>query len=101
MLSWLGGAGIAGWPTQFPQAEAYVAEWGTTAQVSVTGHSLGGGLAGYVAALAGREAYAFDAMPFEFAAEVRYAQIHGFWGAVFSGAAARYDDIHMLSLIHI
>jgi serralysin len=97
VLSWLGGAGIAGWPTQFPQAEAYYAEWGTTAQVSVTGHSLGGGLAGYVAALAGREAYAFDAMPFEFAAEVRYAQTHGFWSTLFSRAAARYDDIHMIS----
>jgi serralysin len=97
VLSWLGGTGIAGWPTQFPQAEAYFAAWGTTAHVSVTGHSLGGGLAGNVAALAGRAAYAFDAMPFEFAAEVRYAQIHGFWGALFSGAAARYDDIHMIS----
>jgi serralysin len=97
VLGWLGGAGIVGWPTQFPQAETYFAQWGTTAHVSLTGHSLGGGLAGYIAALHGDTAYAFDAMPFEFAAEGRYEQIHGFFGSLFSDPAARYDDIHMVS----
>jgi len=97
VLGWLGGAGIVGWPTQFPQAESYFAQWGTTAHVSLTGHSLGGGLAGYIAAVNDKAAYAFDAMPFEFAAEGRYEQIHGFFGELFSNSAARYDDIHMVS----
>lgn len=96
--SWLGGAGLVGWPTQFPDAEAYYKAWATTAHVSLTGHSLGGGLAGYVAALNDKPAYAFDAMPFEFAAEVRYDQLHGFWGALTSDAHARYDGIHMVSV---
>src|SRR4051812_34874105 len=98
VLGWLGGAGIVGWPTQFPQAESYFKAWGTTAHVSLTGHSLGGGLAGYIAALNDKTAYAFDAMPFEFAAEVRYDQLHGFWSALGSHPAARYDDIHMTSV---
>ncbi len=97
VLGWLGGAGIVGWPTQFPAAETYFAQWGTTAHVSLTGHSLGGGLAGYIAALHGDTAYAFDPMPFEFAAEGRYEQIHGFFGSLFSDPASRYDDIHMVS----
>jgi len=97
VLGWLGGAGIVGWPTQFPQAETYFAQWGTSAHVSLTGHSLGGGLAGYVAALHGDTAYAFDAMPFEFAAEGRYEQIHSFFGELSSNSASRYDDIHMVS----
>ena len=97
VLGWLGGAGIVGWPTQFPEAEAYFKTWGTTAHVSLTGHSLGGGLAGYIAAVNDKPAYAFDAMPFEFAAEGRYEQIHGFFGELFSNSASRYDDIHMVS----
>ncbi|XUM23096.1 hypothetical protein ACRAVF_06685 [Bradyrhizobium oligotrophicum S58] len=95
--SWLGGAGLTGWPTQFPDAESYYKTWATS-NVSLTGHSLGGGLAGYVAALNDKVAYAYDAMPFEFAAEVRYDQLHGFWGALTSHPVDRYSDIHMVSL---
>jgi serralysin len=97
VLGWLGGAGIVGWPTQFPEAETYFTQWGTTAHVSLTGHSLGGGLAGYIAALNGDTAYAFDAMPFEIAAEGRYEQIHGFFGSLFSNPASRYSGIHTVS----
>jgi len=96
--SWLGGAGLAGWPTQFPDAEAYYKAWATTSHVSLTGHSLGGGLAGYIAAVNDKPAYTFDAMPFEFAAEVRYDQLHGFWGALTSHPVDRYSDIHMVSV---
>jgi serralysin len=95
---WLGGAGLAGWPTQFPDAEAYYKTWATTSHVSLTGHSLGGGLAGYIAALNDKVAYAYDAMPFEFAAEVRYDQLHGFWGALTSDPVDRYSGIHMVSV---
>ncbi|BAM87106.1 conserved exported hypothetical protein [Bradyrhizobium oligotrophicum S58] len=95
---WLGGAGLAGWPTQFPDAEAYYKKWATTSNVSLTGHSLGGGLAGYIAALNDKVAYSYDAMPFEFAAEVRYDQLHGFWGALTSHPVDRYSDIHMISV---
>ena len=44
-----------------------------------------------------KPAYTFDAMPFEFAAEGRYEQLHGFFGELFSNSASRYDDIHMVS----
>ena len=37
------------------------------AGITLTGHSLGGGLAGYVASLYGKSAEIFDNMPFELA----------------------------------
>src|SRR5690349_9786681 len=39
-----------------------------TANIELTGHSMGGGLAGYVAALYGKTGVLFDQMPFQMAA---------------------------------
>jgi VCBS repeat-containing protein len=48
---------------QFYQTVAGDDNW-QTANISLTGHSLGGGLAGMVAGLYGKNAVAFDSMPF-------------------------------------
>ena len=69
LSGWVSGVGI-------PGSQVYLAEQfynsvtGTTflsgpaANTILTGHSLGGGLAGYMAALSGTQAQVFDAMPF-------------------------------------
>ncbi|MFM9973084.1 MAG: hypothetical protein ACKVON_00745 [Beijerinckiaceae bacterium] len=60
-------------------AEFYKSVTGSTsvyardASVVLTGHSLGGGLAGYVAALSGSKGVGFDHMPFGVAAYIQYA----------------------------
>jgi len=87
--SWLQGAGTINEAfTQAAQAEEYFRKvityvnGGSTisspvdtalfdANVTFVGHSLGGGLAGYMAALYGKEAYIFDQMPFQLSAAVR------------------------------
>jgi VCBS repeat-containing protein len=43
-----------------------------TANIALTGHSLGGGLAGYVASLYGKSAVLFDNMPFELSATLAH-----------------------------
>ncbi len=69
---WVGGAGFIS--TQAKRAAQYyesVVEnslYQRTSDVLLTGHSLGGGLAGYVAALSNGQAYIYDAMPFAAAA---------------------------------
>ena len=69
LSGWVSGVGI-------PGSQVYLAEQfynsvtGTTflsgpaANTILTGHSLGGGLAGYMAALSGTQAQVFDSMPF-------------------------------------
>jgi serralysin len=77
LSAWLGGAGFHSQLTQFQQAEAYYAQYAqSTSNVTLTGHSLGGGLAGYIAALNGKPASLFDSMPFEFAAVARYYDLN-------------------------
>lgn len=49
-----------------------------SANIAFTGHSLGGGLAGYVAALYGRQGVLFDQMPFQSAAEKAFALSVGY-----------------------
>lgn len=43
------------------------------ANITLTGHSLGGGLAGYVGMLYGKTAYVYDTMAFELGANIAYA----------------------------
>jgi len=52
---------------EFYQAVAGAGNW-LTADISLTGHSLGGGLAGYVGAICDQDATIFDSMTFELAA---------------------------------
>jgi serralysin len=78
MTAWLGGVGFHGQLTQFAAAEEFYNQIARAAtNVTVTGHSLGGGLAGYIAALNGIGATVFNWMPFEFAAEARYYDLNG------------------------
>jgi hypothetical protein len=74
-----------GWVTGlgFPATQAYYAEQfyaavtgqsvnaGVSANTILTGHSLGGGLAGYISALTGTQGVGFDHMPFGLAALLR------------------------------
>ncbi|MEM5494468.1 calcium-binding protein [Hoeflea sp. AS16] len=75
LKGWLIGAGLTSDWTQADEAlafyeavtgQAYTA--GPAANTIVTGHSLGGGLAGLVSALTGTQGYGFDHMPFGIAA---------------------------------
>jgi len=55
--------------------DAYKTEHGVDAtNVTLTGHSLGGGLAGFVASLYHKDAYIFDNMTFELASAHAYAR---------------------------
>ncbi|MBS1164339.1 MAG: hypothetical protein H6R00_364 [Proteobacteria bacterium] len=49
--------------------------------ITLVGHSLGGGLAGYVSALTHSSAVVFDNAPFEAAAANAFASIHDLWEA--------------------
>jgi hypothetical protein len=76
---WIGGTGL-----DTPQARLAIKFYRAVADplspanplipnISLTGHSLGGGLAGYIASLYGKNAVLFDNMPFESAAAVVYS----------------------------
>ena len=69
---WLVGGGVYGEPQANMAIEFYklVAAAGNhiSANISLTGHSLGGGLAGYVGALYDQDAKVFDSMAFQLAA---------------------------------
>lgn len=77
---WLVGGGVNNTPwvnqatlaIQFYQSvtEKSVHDLTTPSGVSITGHSLGGGLAGFVASMSGVQAHVYDNMPFGLAAYV-------------------------------
>ncbi len=72
---WVTGGGV--WQTDqvrfsqefFQAATGTVGENANVADAILTGHSLGGGLAGVIASLHGQEALVFDNMPFELASD--------------------------------
>jgi RTX calcium-binding nonapeptide repeat (4 copies) len=77
----LNGYSIAFGASSNPQAEAAIAFYKSflnganpvdPASVILVGQSLGGGLAGYVGALYGREHYVFDSMPYQAAVAAAY-----------------------------
>jgi len=74
---WITGLGFMG-PQAYLAADFYQAVTGTsesdprTGSVTLTGHSLGGGLAGLVGALYHQKATLFNNMPFELAAQEAY-----------------------------
>lgn len=77
---WSIGAGYTGTGTQaglalqFYQSVTGHTVWdGAQANTVLTGHSLGGGLAGLVSTLSGTAGYGFDYMPFGIAAYAEYA----------------------------
>jgi RTX calcium-binding nonapeptide repeat (4 copies)/Protein of unknown function (DUF2974) len=82
---WSIALGVVSEGTQAPQAlEFYSAvlngktyQDGRQENVILTGHSLGGMLAGYVAALSGTDAYTFDHAPFGLGAIATYLLDHG------------------------
>ncbi len=76
ITGWFQGTGTAADQTRMA-AEIYNAvslKVGGSADIVLTGHSLGGGLAGFVAATQGAKAWIFDNMPFEGAARFALGQ---------------------------
>lgn len=75
---WIGAFGVSFAP-QLTMAEEFLRNFSSpdvfqsASNVVLTGHSLGGGLAGYLSSLGGARAFTFDAMPFEEAAVLRWA----------------------------
>lgn len=70
VTGWTGGAGFQTAQAQMAAQFYYqVKQAYPNATITLTGHSLGGGLAGLIAKLTGSTAYAFDNMPFELSAE--------------------------------
>lgn len=75
--------------------EGYFTSNPFTNNITLTGHSLGGGLAGYVASLYGKSAEIFDNMPFEIASNVTQARARlnettGF-GSIKQAVYGQYD----------
>jgi Protein of unknown function (DUF2974) len=69
IAAWTGGAGFQ--TTQAEMAAQFyyrISQDFPDATITLTGHSLGGGLAGLIAKLTGSTAYVFDNMPFELSA---------------------------------
>jgi Ca2+-binding RTX toxin-like protein len=91
LTGWPIGVGLYGLPeTQADKAFAFYndvladiadpfhpAHVASTATISFTGHSLGGGLAGLVSSFAGKPAFVFDSMPFIDAANNLHADVTG------------------------
>lgn len=81
LKGWLIGAGVTAPITQADETvefySAVVDSLPSNTNVILTGHSLGGGLAGLASVLSGTEGYGFDHMPFGIAASVMAASSGG------------------------
>lgn len=77
---WVAGAGVMSTQSedaiQFYQKITGTSVFEKNANVVTTGHSLGGGLAGYVAALSNGEAYVYDHMPYAAAAITKVVSVN-------------------------
>jgi hypothetical protein len=94
------GYGIAVGVTDAPQgvlAERFFHDVSASAQgiVTLTGHSLGGGLAGYVSSITNTKSVLFDNMPFGIAATLRAQQLGG--AAFISGARSYFVEGEILA----
>lgn len=74
----------------FYQAVTHQSPYNTPGTVTLTGHSLGGELAGYVSALSGNPALLFDNLPFGFAAYLESLAVTGTISTVKPGLPTGY-----------
>jgi hypothetical protein len=75
------GGGQPGLALRFYEAVTGNSAYSTPGNVTITGHSLGGSLAGFVSALSGSRAVLFDHLPFGVAAQLQSYAVNGTFSA--------------------